>query len=215
MRMRKKKWAEPFIEEHRDFIIANPNEYKGKWKEVLNRESLHVEVGAGKGDYFINMSKMYPQEGWVAIEKDYSCGALAAKKALEDRKDNQLMIISDATDIGEWFACKEVDVIHLNFSDPWPKSKTKKRRLSHASFINKYLNILSDSGQLILKTDNEQFFEFSLVELTNNGFKLDQVWVNFRRDEHEEDAITEYESKFMALGQPIFRAIFTKRDIVL
>ena len=108
------------------------------------------------------------------------------------------------------FDNKEIDVIHLNFSDPWPKKRNSKRRLSHNSFLKKYYDLLSDDGQIILKTDNAKFFEFSLVELTHNNFSLENVWVNFRQEEHPEDAITEYESKFISLNQPIYRAIFVK-----
>lgn len=210
MRMRKKKWADPFIEENGQFIIADPTIYKGKWKTKFNKNILHVEIGTGKGDYFINMAKMYPDEAWLGIEKDHSCGAVAAKKAIEENLANQLMIINDATNITDWFDNKEIDVIHLNFSDPWPKSRNSKRRLSHNSFLKKYYDLLSDNGQIILKTDNAKFFEFSLVEFTHNNFSLENVWVDFRKEEHNEDAITEYESKFISLNQPIYRAIFVK-----
>ncbi|MCI5773129.1 MAG: tRNA (guanosine(46)-N7)-methyltransferase TrmB [Erysipelotrichaceae bacterium] len=210
MRMRKKKWAMPFLQEHPEFVIFEPEINKGRWKEVFKKDKLHIEIGCGKGDYFIQMSKMYQDEAWLAIEKDYNCAAVAAKKALEDINDNALLVTKDAQDIANWFADKEVDVIHLNFSDPWPKSKNSKRRLSHSNFLQQYHKILSDEGQIILKTDNQKFFEFSLVEFTHANFELVQVWVDFRRDVHDEDAISEYEAKFMGLGQPIYRAIFAK-----
>ena len=210
MRMRKKKWADPFIESNPQFVIHDPQAYKGKWKEKFNKDILHVEIGTGKGDYFINMATMYPDEAWLGIEKDHSCGAVAAKKSIDANLANQLMIIDDASELTDWFDNKEIDVIHLNFSDPWPKKRNSKRRLSHNSFLKKYYDLLSDDGQIILKTDNAKFFEFSLVELTHNNFSLENVWVNFRQEEHPEDAITEYESKFISLNQPIYRAIFVK-----
>ncbi len=210
MRMRKKKWAMPFLQENPDFVLFDPEVNKGQWKSILGKDKLHIEIGCGKGDYFIEMAKREKDDGWLAIEKDYNCAAVAAKKALEDKPENALMIAKDAQDIGAWFAAKEVDFIHLNFSDPWPKSKNSKRRLSHSNFLQQYHKILSDDGQIILKTDNQKFFEFSLIEFTHSGFELVDVWVDFRKEDHQEDAITEYEAKFMALQQPIYRAIFAK-----
>ncbi len=215
MRMRKKKWAMPFLEANADFVLFQPENYKGKWKEILNKDILHIEIGCGKGDYFIQMAKKYSDEGWLAIEKDYNCAAVAAKKALENRPDNALLIAHDAMNINEWFLDEEVDYIHLNFSDPWPKSKNSKRRLSHSNFLQQYFKILNKNGKIILKTDNKKFFEYSLIEFTNFGYKLENVWVDFRSEEHEEDAISEYEAKFMALGQPIYRAIFYKSNGIM
>ena len=156
MRMRKKKWAMPYLEANTDFVIFQPESNKGNWKKILNKDILHIEIGCGKGDYFIQMSNMYPDEGWLAIEKDYNCAAVAAKKALENRPDNALMIAHDAANINEWFLDEEVDVIHLNFSDPWPKSKNSKRRLSHSNFLQQYFKILNKNGKIILKTDNKK-----------------------------------------------------------
>lgn len=215
MRMRKKKWAMPYLEANTDFVIFQPESNKGNWKKILNKDILHIEIGCGKGDYFIQMSNMYPDEGWLAIEKDYNCAAVAAKKALENRPDNALMIAHDAANINEWFLDEEVDFIHLNFSDPWPKSKNSKRRLSHSNFLQQYFKILNKNGKIILKTDNKKFFEYSLIEFTNFGYKLENVWVDFRDEDHPEDAISEYEAKFMALGQPIYRAIFSKSNVIM
>lgn len=208
MRMRKKSWAEPFLNENDQFVIQEPQNNKGKWKEKLNCENLHVEIGCGKGDYFIQMSLLDPTIGWIGVEKDRNVAAVAAKKALEDNKHNRLMIALDAENISDWFNEGEIDTIHLNFSDPWPKSGYKKRRLSHGNFLNKYKTLLKDNGQIIIKTDNQGLFEFSLVEFSQNNWLLEDVSVDFRRVEHPEDAISEYESKFMSLGQPIYRAIF-------
>ena len=213
--MQKKKWTMPYLEANTDFVIFQPESNKGNWKKILNKDILHIEIGCGKGDYFIQMSNMYPDEGWLAIEKDYNCAAVAAKKALENRPDNALMIAHDAANINEWFLDEEVDVIHLNFSDPWPKSKNSKRRLSHSNFLQQYFKILNKNGKIILKTDNKKFFEYSLIEFTNFGYKLENVWVDFRDEDHPEDAISEYEAKFMSLGQPIYRAIFSKSNVIM
>lgn len=208
MRMRKKGWAEPFLNDHPEFVIATPTEYKGTWKQHLNCDELHIEIGCGKGDYFIQMAQKDNQVGWVGVEKDRNVAAVAAKKAVESEQKNLLMIALDAETIDTWFAPKEIDVIHLNFSDPWSKAGYKKRRLSHGKFLEKYKSLLVDHGKIIMKTDNQGLFEFSLAEFSQNGWILREVSVDFRRDDHPEDAISEYEAKFMGLGQPIYRAIF-------
>ena len=207
MRMRKKKWADPYLEAHQDYISDNPIDYKGKWKQILGCEELHLEIGMGKGSYLIQMAAMYPECGWVGMEKDRSAAAVAARSKLEGDQDisNNRMIAGDARNILDWFAEGEVDVIHLNFSDPWPKKKYQKRRLSSAEFLKIYRTVLSDHGKILMKTDNQDLFEYSVLYFQENWFILTDFTVNYRRKEHPEDAITEYESKFMAEGMPIYR----------
>ena len=210
MRMRKKSWAEPFLAEHEEVVVASPASMKGHWRARLNKDNLHLEIGCGKGDYFTHMAAMYPESGWIGIEKNINVAAIAAKKLVDSNNINQLLIAMDAEKIDEWFDHGEVDVIHLNFSDPWPKAGYKKRRLSHRRFIEVYENLLSDKGQIIMKTDNRKLFEFSLLEFAQCNFILTDVSVDFRAEEHPEDVMTEYETKFVELNQPIYRAVWTK-----
>lgn len=208
MRMRKKKWAEPYLEEHRDLALADPQEYKGTWHEFLQCETLHVELGMGKGDYLIEMAHMYPEEGWVGVEKDRSAAATALRKAVEEEQadwHNKRMIPGNAEDLENWFAEGEIDVLHLNFSDPWPKKYTHKRRLSSERFLTMYKRLLSEKGILQMKTDNKDLFEDSVLYFLQNGFTAIDFSVDYRRNEHPEDAITEYERRFLDLGQPIYR----------
>ncbi|NBL00053.1 MAG: tRNA (guanosine(46)-N7)-methyltransferase TrmB, partial [Erysipelotrichia bacterium] len=167
-------------------------------------------IGTGKGDYWIGMSDLYPDTLWVGIEKNESVAALAVRKSGEE-SENRCFIYGDAQAIDEWFAPHEVDVIHLNFSDPWPKNRTKKRRLSHPSFLKKYDTILKADGEIIMKTDNASLFEYSVLEFQENGYYLADFSVDFRRVEHDEDVISEYERKFMELGNPIYRAIWKRK----
>lgn len=208
MRMRKKKWADPWLDAHSDYIYSDPAELKGTWHELLNCSSLHVELGMGKGDYLIHMAEMYPEEGWVGLEKDHSAAAVAARKSV-DRENanlvNNRMICGNAENLANWFAEGEIDVIHLNFSDPWPKTRYHKRRLSSSQFLDLYRTLLSDKGVIIMKTDNKDLFEDSVLYFLQNGFTLTDFSVDYRRNEHAEDAVTEYESRFMELGQPIYR----------
>lgn len=208
MRMRKKKWADPWLEEHQDYVLSDPRELAGRWREVLACELLHVEIGTGKGDYINNMSRMYPEEGWVGIEKDRSAIAVAARKAVEDESDdlhNKRLIANQAEDMAEWFSAGEIDVIHLNFSDPWPKKHYHKRRLSSARFLQMYRTLLSEDGFIRMKTDNKDLFEASLLYFLENDFTLTEFSVDYRRREHPEDAVTEYERRFLELGQPIYQ----------
>ena len=209
MRVRNIPWAKDYLPTQPSFI-QNPSEYKGKWKELLNTDTLRIEIGSGKGDYWKDMSEMYPEIGWVGIEKNTSIAALALKKVEEDFKDNRRFINMDAANLEEWFEEKEIDTIHLNFSDPWPKKRNMKRRLSHHSFLNVYKKLLSDDGKIIMKTDNTKLFEYSIIEFQNSGFILEEIYLDFRKEEHDEDAITEYESKFMKKGQPIYRGVWRK-----
>lgn len=210
MRMRKKKWAIPFLKSQTDLVIENPSIYKGKWKEKLNRNSIRVEIGIGKGAYFDGMSKMYNEDGWIGIEKELNVAAIAAKKLSEEPLENRVLITKDAKDILDWFDKGEIDIIHLNFSDPWPKRSTRKRRLTHSNFIDQYTEILSEEGKIVFKTDNSGLFEFSIIEFTHNGYIIEEISVDYRREKHDEDVITEYEAKFIELNQPIYRLVLKK-----
>lgn len=209
MRMRRLKWAPQFLKES-EMVIQTPAEYKGKWKSKYQKDTLHIEIGTGKGDYWIGMSQLYPDTLWVGIEKNESVAALAVRKSGET-SDNRRFIYGDAQVIDEWFAPGEVDVIHLNFSDPWPKNRTKKRRLSHPSFLKKYESILKRDGEIIMKTDNSSLFEYSVIEFQENGYYLSDFSVDFRRETHDEDIISEYERKFMEQGNPIYRAVWKRK----
>lgn len=210
--MRKKSWALPFIEEHREYVIAKPEEMRGKWRELLGIPQegvLHVEIGCGKGDYLLKMRELYPQDGFVAIEKDPNCAAVAAKKALDMEHDRTIMIQADAKDIDQWFNEGEVDILHLNFSDPWPKKNHTKRRLSSDSFLTKYASLLKEEGILAMKSDNQKLFEFSVLQFMKEGWQLKEFSVNFD-SEASNDAISEYEMRFRELGQPIYRLAVCK-----
>ncbi len=206
MRMRKKKWADPYLQDHDDFCFSNPIDLKGKWKTLLNTKELHVEIGCGKGDYFNEMALAYPNTGWVAIEKDHSAAAVACKKSIEEYENlqNKRMIVNDASNLMDWFEEGEIDVIHLNFSDPWPKKYTHKRRLSSEKFLKMYYALLSKNGYIQMKTDNKDLFESSVLYFLENQFQITDISVDYRRNKHEEDAITEYERRFMDLNQPIY-----------
>lgn len=211
MRMRKLAWAEDYLK-NSALVVAQPQELRGKWKQKLHTEELHVEIGCGKGDYLVEMSKMYPQAGWIGIEKDQSVAAIAARKydQTSDTLGNAMLVVGDAQDMESWFEPGEIDVLHLNFSDPWPKKRAHKKRLSHAAFIARYARLLPDQGAIRMKTDNTALFEFSLLQFQEGGWFLHEIHLDYRKECHEEDAITEYEQRFMDRNQPIYQAVWRK-----
>ncbi|EOS60973.1 tRNA (guanine-N(7)-)-methyltransferase [Firmicutes bacterium M10-2] len=213
MRMRKVRWAVEYLPNSK-VLVKDPSSNRGKWKELLDTQELHVELGCGKGKYSLDMAAMNPDMGFVAIEKNESAAGIAAKKMDDDQREKKLRLIEgDAEHLNEWFADKEIDVIHLNFSDPWPKKRYAKRRLSASSFLKQYIQVLNDRGSIIMKTDNASLFEFSVPQFLKEGFKLEELSVDFRREVHDEDAITEYEEKFIEQGKPIYRAVFLKESL--
>ncbi len=211
MRMRKLAWAEDYLK-HSPLVAAKPNEHQGKWKAKLSGEKLHVEIGCGKGDYLVEMSKRDPQSAWVGVEKDPNVAAIAARKydQASDTQNNAALIVGDAQEIEYWFEPGEIDVLHLNFSDPWPKKRAHKKRLSHASFIARYARLIQDQGEIRMKTDNASLFEFSLLQFQEGGWFLHEIHMDYRKEAHEEDAITEYEQRFMNQNQPIYQAVWRK-----
>lgn len=210
--MRKVKWAVDYLNDA-NCLIEDPNDLKGKWKEHFDHKKIHVEIGCGKGNYSLNMAKLYSQEAFIAIEKNESAAGIAAKKFDDaNQQENLVLIQKDAANISEWFGAGEVDVIHLNFSDPWPKKRYAKRRLSSSQFLQQYAQILSDEGQIQMKTDNSSLFEYSLIEFQNAGYHMTEISVDYRRETHDEDVMTEYEERFVSLGQPIYRCVWTRNN---
>lgn len=215
MRMRKLPWAEDYIA-NADIVLQEKEANKGIWKQQLKCEQLHVEIGSGKGDYWITMGMKNPACGWVGIEKNTNVAALAVRKFQERQEahPNMKFLHGDAEEIENWFAEGEIDVLHLNFSDPWPKKRAHKKRLSHASFIERYHHIVHEQGEIQMKTDNASLFEFSILQFQEAGWYLHEISVDYRREAHDEDAITEYEARFLSLGQPIYRAVWKKYPYV-
>ena len=165
---------------------------------------LCLEIGCGKGNFAVGMSKKHPEMNFIAMEKvpDVCCIALEKAMACKDeREDNLRFIIGNADNLSEWFPEKCLDRIYLNFSDPWPKAGHAKRRLTHSIYLEKYKRLLKDGGLLIFKTDNVGLFDFSIEEFEKFGLKIE--WMT--RDLHNSDraegnVMTEYEKNFSEKG---------------
>ena len=172
MRLRNVPGARETIIENQ-FSIQEPEQKKGKWAEVFgNDHPIHIEVGMGKGQFIIEMAKRNPEINYIGIEK-YSSVLVRAVEKLEDFEQNNLRLIRmDAENIEEVFDKDEVDRIYLNFSDPWPKDRHAKRRLTSTRFLERYNNILTPEGRVMFKTDNKDLFDFSLEQVEEAGWIL-------------------------------------------
>lgn len=192
------------------FTIPEPEVWKGRWQEVFGRQApLHIEIGMGKGQFLTALAAEHPDINYIGIEKFSSVLVRAVQKQNELELPNLRLIRMDADSITDVFAPGEVDRIYLNFSDPWPKERHAKRRLTSVEFLRRYENILAKNGHVEFKTDNQPLFEFSLEAAEEAGWKLLAV----TRDLHHDTALnkgnimTEYEERFSAQGNPICKMI--------
>lgn len=206
MRMRKKKNCAARIERCGDIRITDPEAHKGKWSEMFgNHNPIHVEIGCGKGSFVVGMAKMYPDVNFIAIEKVEDVIVMAMEKAIENEVKNVLFMDLDAERIEDFFEKGEIERIYLNFSDPWKKSKQAKRRLTHKNFLDRYKKVLNSGDYIWFKTDNRKLFEFSLNSFCAEDFKLQNITLDLHDSGFEGNVITEYEQRFIDLGQPIYR----------
>ena len=208
MRLRNVPGARETIIENQ-FSIQEPEQKKGKWAEVFgNDHPIHIEVGMGKGQFIIEMARRNPEVNYIGIEK-YSSVLVRAVEKLEDFEQNNLRLIRmDAENIEEVFDKDEVDRIYLNFSDPWPKDRHAKRRLTSTRFLERYNNILTPEGRVMFKTDKKDLFDFSLEQVEEAGWILENHTYDLHHSEYNEgNVMTEYEEKFSAKGNPICRLV--------
>ncbi len=206
MRMRKKKNCGARMERCSQIWIKEPENYKGKWHELFgNNNPIHIEIGCGKGSFVRGMAQMYPDINFVAVEKVGDVIVMAMEKAVEAELTNVLFTDMDAERIEDFFEYGEAERIYLNFSDPWKKNKQAKRRLTHKNFLDRYKKILEPGKEIWFKTDNKPLFEFSLNSFCEEDFKLSNITLDLHNSGFEGNVMTEYETRFVELGQPIYR----------
>ena len=201
MRTKFKAWAEPFINEHPEVMCS--------FEQLNELCSYYLEIGSGKGQFLLDMALKYPSLTFIGVEKNITCAGFTAKKLVENEIKNAKLVHADAGQMTPSIADASVEGIFLNFSDPWPKKRHTKRRLTSESFLNEYYRILKKGSRLIFKTDNYDLFTYSLEVIGASKFKL--VEANYSYDGKDEfDATTEYEKSFREEGQPIYRLILEK-----
>lgn len=205
MRLRKVKNAYEDLCKDSKYFISNPKDYKNKWNELVfkNDNPIHIEVGCGKGQFMMGLAKHFPNINFIAIEKYDSVLIRTLEKALTYDIPNLRLVLLDANQLTEVFEKEEVSRIYLNFSDPWPKKRHAKRRLTSYIYLDIYKQILPINGEIFQKTDNRGLFESSLESFSQNNWYLS----NISLDLHKTDTfniMTEYEEKWSPKG-PIYR----------
>lgn len=214
MRLRNIPSADGIIAES-PFCIQNPSSCPGFWKNVFQNENpIHIEIGMGKGDFIIQLAQQNPDINYIGIEKYTSVLLRAVQKLqrLETAPACLRFLCMDAENLSEVFAPNEVSRIYLNFSDPWPKKRHARRRLTSRQFLSLYDQILASHGTLEFKTDNKLLFDFSLEELPEAHWNLDSFTYDLHQDAqmNQNNIMTEYEKKFSALGNPIYKFIASR-----
>ncbi len=195
------------------YVVHEERECRGKWAEIFgNTQPLHIEIGMGKGKFIHTMARLHPEINYIGIEKYSSVLLRAIQKMEEEEKPNLKFIRMDAEEITQVFAPGEVGRIYLNFSDPWPKDRHAGRRLPSRQFLGRYDKILEAGGQLEFKTDNRELFDFAVEELAPAGWKARVITYDLHKDAAlmEGNIMTEYEEKFSALGNPIYKYIICR-----
>lgn len=209
MRLRKVKGAKEAILKS-PFVIHDAIIKKGHWQEFFgNSNPIHIEIGMGKGRFLTELAKQNPNINYIGIERYDSVLVRALEKREQTEElSNLFYLCEDAKNITEIFGTSEIARIYLNFSDPWPKDRHAKRRLTSTEFFSRYDQILKKEGVVIFKTDNRSLFDFSLEQIPTAGWNLKDVTFDLHHSEYKEGNImTEYEEKFSSLGNPIFRLV--------
>ena len=198
-----------------EFAVTDPVEYKGHWAEKIfnNNNTIHIEIGMGKGKFITELASLYPDINFIGIEKYSSVLIRAIEKMEENPLPNLKFIRMDAEDLELIFSENEIDRIYLNFSDPWPKDRHAKRRLPSQRFLERFSHILKKDGTIEFKTDNRDLFEFALEEAPEAGWKILSSTFDLHNDAKlsEGNIMTEYEEKFSAMGNPICKYVITQQ----
>ncbi|HJE19988.1 MAG TPA: tRNA (guanosine(46)-N7)-methyltransferase TrmB [Aliicoccus persicus] len=205
MRMRNKPWALDFLSEHKSFVDIDESHQLDITSRFKKQQPIHLEIGTGMGRFITTLAKRHPEINFVGVELDKNIMIRVVEKAIEMELDNLQLVLLDANHLRDYFNADEVSHIYLNFSDPWPKNRHEKRRLTHKNFLKQYKEILKVDGMLQFKTDNRGLFEFSLEHLNNFGMKFHEINLNVHEMESPENIRTEYEDKFSSRGNLIYQ----------
>ena len=204
MRMRRKPWARPELDAS-EVYIKNPHDYYEKWQSAFDKEQpLCMELGCGKGGFIRKNAERYPDINFIGIERQETVVAIAARGA-DKSLPNLAFVWDNASNLSDLFEVGEFKRLYLNFSDPWPKKRTYKRRLTYRGFLQEYRRLMGEDAEIFFKTDNRGLFEFSLNEFCADDWKLSNISLDLHNSDFEGNIMTEYEEKFSSKGMPIYR----------
>ena len=207
MRMRFKPYARPELLAC-DFHVHEPLTHGGHWHELYTRpdQPWHLELGCGKGGFLRKNAEAYPDVNFIGIERQETVVAMAARRA-DEELPNLAFVWDNASNLSVLFEIGEFQRLYLNFSDPWPKKRTYKRRLTYRGFLQEYRRIMGENAEIFFKTDNRGLFEFSLNEFCADDWKLSNISLDLHNSDYEGNIMTEYEEKFSSRGMPIYRCL--------
>jgi len=205
MRTKYKQWAVDYVDEHPEIAIQKIDINSDFFQE----KPVIFEVGSGKGEFIAAISLAHPEYNYLAIERVKTVAGIMCKKLVEQGNKNVMVFPWNAEIIFDEIKEGFVESIYLNFSDPWPKKKHEKRRLTYITFLEQYYRILKKGGRLYFKSDNDGLYEYTKEEFQLTKFKVISDEENYEFDENT-DYITEYENKFRSVGKSIHRMILEK-----
>jgi len=205
MRQRKVKNVEERLAEYADYLIENPSLMKGKWKETFgNDNKIFLELGCGKGQFIVTKAKANKELNYIGAEGQQTIILRALEKASKEQTINVRFMTGFIKDVTDIFEEDELSGVFLNFSDPWPKDRHSKRRLTHKNFLEGFKKVSKAGSILEIKTDNEELFEFTLGQIEMMGFEMIELTRNLHFSEcTSKNTTTEYEDKFKSFGKKI------------
>ncbi len=218
MRMRKKKNLDTRLEGVKDYILDLPlgderdfnkaikEKHLIDYREIFGNDNpVRMEIGCGRGQFAMEIAKRHPDINFIAVEKVLNVIVLACEKAKKEGLTNIRFICGSAEYLPKFIPEKSIELLYLNFSCPYPKARYARHRLTHRFFLDIYRSLLKDDAEIHQKTDNMNFFEFSIAEFSQSGYKLKNVSLDLHNSGFEGNIVTEYEKRFSDLGQPIYR----------
>ena len=203
MRTKYKPWAKPYIDDHPSHCVT--------LEELSTFDyPVFVEIGSGKGQFVCDMANKFPELFFIGVEKNVTCAGFTLKKIVDNEITNAKLYFGDGLNVLQALKDKTVKYVFLNFSDPWPKKRHNKRRLTHDTFLKEYLRVLSDDGEIIFKTDNLELFDFSLEKFREFNFEIIEYTYDYQ-ELVDFDTLTEYETNFRNQGIKINRLVARRK----
>ena len=209
MRLRHRKWGDEFLLENKN-LIKDKDNLDQDFIDFINHDNLRLEIGVGRGDFIVQMALANPDTYFLGVEMSSMALAIAGKKVLENEIKNILLVNIDMHYLFEKIGENKFDIIYLNFSDPWPKKRQHKRRLTYPTCLNEYYKELKKGGKVIFKTDNDLLFEDSIPYFEESPLEIVSITRDYAVLDND-DKMTEYEKKFRGLNTPIKRLIAIKK----